>query len=402
MLAIEPNTDQSPSPITSNRIQFILVITVVFLYWAGLYLYVPTLPVYVQTKTEFFEMVGVVIAMYGLWQAILRLPLGILSDWVGRRKPFILIGLALVGIGAWIMGSANGISGMLVGRSITGLSAATWVLLVVVFSSLFPPREAVRASSILTLIGSTSRFLATSLNGVLNNIGGYPLAYYLAAVLSAVSIVLYLFVKEKPRPSKAPSLDVTGRLIIRRDVLTPALVSAVFHFLGMASTFGFIPILAKNLGAGNIAQSFLVSMSIGVFAIGNLAASWSAKRTNSKNIVIISLVIIVIGILFGALASSLWLVFVAQFLTGFAGGFSYPVLMGMSIENVDEDQRSTAMGLHQSVYAIGMFAGPWLSGILADKIGIQPMFAVISASALVLGLFGIRLLHGVKETLPVT
>ncbi len=57
----------------ASRTQFILVVAVVLLYWSALYLYVPTLPVYVETKTELLEMVGVVIAMYGLWQALLRL-----------------------------------------------------------------------------------------------------------------------------------------------------------------------------------------------------------------------------------------------------------------------------------------------------------------------------------------
>jgi MFS family permease len=60
--------------------------------------------------------------------------------------------------------------------------------------------------------------------------------------------------------------------------------------------------------------------------------------------------------------------------------------MGMSIEKVDESERATAMGLHQAVYSSGMFAGPWLSGILADAIGIQPMFAVTGAVALLLSL----------------
>jgi MFS family permease len=64
------------------------------------------------------------------------------------------------------------------------------------------------------------------------------------------------------------------------------------------------------------------------------------------------------------------------------------VLMGMSIEYVSDAERATAMGLHQSVYAIGMFAGPWLSGILAVKMGIQPMFGVTAFGVLVLGITG--------------
>jgi MFS family permease len=62
--------------------------------------------------------------------------------------------------------------------------------------------------------------------------------------------------------------------------------------------------------------------------------------------------------------------------------------MGMSIANVNEGQRSTAMGLHQAVYGLGMFAGPWLSGLLAAPLGLQPMFAVTAAVVLGLGVAG--------------
>jgi predicted MFS family arabinose efflux permease len=46
------------------------------------------------------------------------------------------------------------------------------------------------------------------------------------------------------------------------------------------------------------------------------------------------------------------------------------------------------MGIHQAVYAIGMFAGPWLSGILADGLGLRPMFWITAAGCLALGLLG--------------
>jgi len=115
-----------------------------FLYWVALYLYVPTLPTYVQARPMTWRWVGTVLSMYGLWQAIIRLPLGITVDWVGWRKPFIIIGFGLVGLGAWTMGTTGSVNGLTIGRAITGLAAGTWVLLVVGFTSLFPPQEAVR------------------------------------------------------------------------------------------------------------------------------------------------------------------------------------------------------------------------------------------------------------------
>jgi MFS family permease len=46
------------------------------------------------------------------------------------------------------------------------------------------------------------------------------------------------------------------------------------------------------------------------------------------------------------------------------------------------------------VYAIGMFGGPWFSGILAQTIGLRWMFIVTAFSTLVLGLLGASKLRG--------
>ncbi len=50
------------------------------------------------------------------------------------------------------------------------------------------------------------------------------------------------------------------------------------------------------------------------------------------------------------------------------------------------------MGLHQAIYAIGMFLGPWMSGIVAQWIGIRPMFDATAVGALALGFLGTRML----------
>jgi len=362
-----------------------LVGLVVFLYWVALYLYVPTLPTFVESKSDTLALVGVVLAQYGLWQALIRLPLGIAADWAGRRKPFIVAGFLLAGLGALTMGLARGVSGLLAGRAVTGLAAGTWVLLVVLFSDMFPPQEAVRASALLTFIGSAGRVLATSVTGWLNGLGGYPLAFFMAAGSGALAVLVVLPAREDRRSPRQPSLRSIGRLITRRDVLLPALLAAVSQYVNWTATFSFTPILAQQLGATDVAQSMLVSSNIGLFTLGNLVATALVHRIGARRLATASLVLMSLGLGGAALAPALPLLFVSQFCIGLFQGVGYPVLMGMSIEHVDDARRSTAMGLHQAVYAVGMFTGPWLSGLLADAIGIQPMFGVTAAVCLGVG-----------------
>jgi DHA1 family multidrug resistance protein-like MFS transporter len=379
----------APIPTTrlGSRQLITLYAVVVFLFWISLYLYVPTLPTYAESKSENLALVGVVLAQYGLWQGIVRLPVGIAADWLGRRKPFIVTGIALAGLGALAMGRAGDVNGLIVGRAITGLAAATWVPLVAVFSSLFPPREAVRASAVLSLINSVGRVLATSVTGWLNGLGGYSLAFLLATGVAALAFLVALPAREDCRPPQQPSIGGTGRLITRRDVLLPSVLSAVAQYVNWGTTFGFLPVLAGQLGGTDVTQSMLASMHIGLSTVGGLVVATIVSRIGPRRLVYFQFVLLSLGVGIAALASSLPLVFAAQFCIGLSTGVGYPVLMGMSIEKVVEANRTTAMGLHQAVYAIGMFAGPGLSGILADAIGIRPMFGVTAFVCLALGLF---------------
>ena len=394
----QPLALTSKSPATKRRWAIALYGIVTWLYWVALYLYAPTLPTYVESKSENLALVGVVLSMYGLWQAIVRLPLGIAADWVGWRKPFIVVGLFLTGLGAWTMGVADGVNGLILGRAITGLSAGTWVLLVVAFSSLFPPQQAVRATSILTLVGSVARVIATSITGSLNELGGYSLPFFLAAGFAMVALFVVVPAEEKRRPRKRPSLGGVGHLITRRDVLLPSVLSAVIQYANWATSLAFVPILARRFGATGVTQSLLVGMGMAVVTLGNFFATILARRLGARRLTSISFVGICGGIIIAAIAPSLTVVFIAQFCISLAVAIGYPVLMGMSIQDVEDAQRTTAMGLHQAVYAIGMFAGPWLSGILADLLGLQPMLAVTAVLVLVAGLLGARGLTKQRST----
>jgi len=370
-----------------RRITVAMFGAAVFLYWASLYLYVPTLPTFVESKSDYLAMVGVVLAQYGLWQAIIRLPLGIAADWLGWHKAMIVAGLGLSGLGALVMGLAGDVTQLAVGRAITGLAAGTWVPLVAVFSGLFRPDEAVRAIALLTLFGSVGRVLATSITGSLNQMGGYSLAFFLASGAAALAIVIVLLTPKQRRPSQQPSLGGVARLVSRRDVLFPALLAAVSQYANWTATFSFMPILAQKLGATDVTLSMLLSLHIGVVVMGNLAATGIVARTGARRLVYASFALLFAGLGIAALAPTLAVIFIAQFVLGMSQGIGYPVLMGLSIRFVSNANRTTATGLHQAVYAIGMFGGPWLSGILADAIGIQPMFGVTAFASLFLGFY---------------
>lgn len=366
-----------------------LYATAVFLFWFSQYIYVPMFPIFVQNRTTALGAVGLVLSMYGLWQAVIRLPLGMVSDWVGRRKPFILAGLACSGIGAFIMVSSPGVEGLAIGRGVSGLAAGSWVPLVVAFSSLFPPNEAVRATALLAFFNSLGRILAGALAGPLSEWFGYPFTFLVAICVSALAVVVFLPIREGFKPlSDHPSAASVRKIVMRREVMLPSVLAAVGQYVNWAISFGFLIIRVSQLDGDNIAQGICVTTLLLATAVGNLISSSYVAGLGSKPLLYVGFVLLAVGTLWAAFSPTLLWLFAASAFLGLGIGSTGPILMGLSIQGIADGERTTAMGVHQTVYAIGMFTGPALSGVVANIVGIQGMFFVTALTCLVLGVVG--------------
>jgi len=350
-----------------------------FLYWAALYIYVPILPAYVKGRAASLTEVGVVLSMFGLWEALLRTPLGVVVDATGRRKSFLLSGFLAAGIGAMILARGTSVGALTFGRALTGASSAIWAPMIVVFSSFYPPERTVFTTSLLALLCSLGQMVATSCTGFLAMAGGYPLTFYVGAGLAVIASVVLAGIR-LPRNERASGVSARSILavFVRRDVLMPSFANAVCQLGGWAVLYGFLPLLARQLGAGEVVISLLLTAALASNTATNLIVTLAARHGRTRAILHASFLLFAVGIAAAAIAHSIALLFVATIAMGAANGFFFPLLMGLSIEQVDGAHRSTAMGIHQAVYAVGMFVGPWLGGVLSDAMGIRWMFAAVA------------------------
>jgi len=66
--------------------------------------------------------------------------------------------------------------------------------------------------------------------------------------------------------------------------------------------------------------------------------------------------------------------FGTQLIGGFGRGLVFPLLMAFAVASVEDRVKATAMGIFQSLYAIGMFAGPVMVGAVGDIAGLDAGF----------------------------
>ena len=96
--------------------------SIVSLRMLGLFLIFPVFALYAEGLAGVTPaLVGIAIGAYGLTQAFLQVPFGMLSDRLGR-KPVIAAGLLLFAAGSVLAALSDSIWGVIAGRMLQGLS----------------------------------------------------------------------------------------------------------------------------------------------------------------------------------------------------------------------------------------------------------------------------------------
>jgi MFS family permease len=62
--------------------------------------------------------------------------------------------------------------------------------------------------------------------------------------------------------------------------------------------------------------------------------------------------------------------------------------MSTIVRGFEENYQASAMGIFQAIYAIGMFAGPIFSGVIASKLNLESVFIFSSSISLLIMIVG--------------
>ncbi len=356
----------------------------IVLYWVGLYIYVPILPVYAQSMGASLSLVGLIVASYGVVQLLLRIPLGVASDWLGRRKPFVLAGFLVLVLSCTGLGLATTPELLLLSRALAGLAACSWVASTVLFASYFPPRQVVQATSLLNFFSSGGRVLATTVGGMLAQRFGWASTFWAGAGLALLGLIAMAGAGEERStiPTKRPQAwrDV-GRIGRVPLLLISSLLATLVQYSSFTTTYGFIPVYAADLGASGAQLGWMTAATQIPFTLSALAASRVNERFGERATVVATALLMAVTTFLTPFVSSLGLLALTRIGYGMGHGIIYPTLMGLSLRAVRQSERASAMGIFQAVYALGMFGGPALSGLIADYYGLSTMFLVAGAVA---------------------
>lgn len=383
-------------PIPYRR-SIILFCIATFFYWLGLYLFVPIFPVYAQSMGASLSMVGVVVASYAFPQLLLRIPMGIYYDSMKRRKPMVAMAMVAVSAGALSLGLAPNITFLCVARSITGIGGAIWVAFTIYMVSYYPRQSGARAIGLINFVNGVALVTATFTGGVIAEYWSPRHTFFIAALLGMVGLVILLIGREPAAKSVSNISFASFRKVVSsRLLLVVSFMAVLLQFAMFAGIFGFIPVYAARIGASSADLGNITTVALAAAAVAALLVIPVAERIGYTVTIVIGSILIAGALVAVPFIHAIPVLMAFQVLNGFGRGILQTVLMALSIRSVAPQQRATAMGFYQAIYAVGMISGPMVSGVLADNMGLSAVFYLSASLLLVIG--GMAFLPVIRKT----
>jgi DHA1 family multidrug resistance protein-like MFS transporter len=367
------NFPETPSPFKKSMILFHLC---TMLFWGSVYIYMPILAPYTKLVSGSLQSVGLVMGAYGLSQFLFRIPIGLWSDRLRRRKPFILLGFLFDGLACLGLIFSSNTATLFFSFFTAGIAASMWVVFTVLFSSYFPLEQVFQSMSFILFSLRLSQVIANFAGGVVAEAWGWVAPFYVGAILSLAGLLLATGIAEH-RPEKSGAASFKKLLLVGRNrlLLTVSVFATLLQFATFSTTYGFTPIYAQQIGASKEELGILLFSYMLPCILTTLLSGTYLWRIQQERSFILAGFFLVTGAVFSTpLVSRLGMLYAVQAANGIGVGLAFPLLMGLAIQPIPLEQQGTAMGFFQSLYAAGMSLGPVISGFMGDHLGLPSIF----------------------------
>ena len=308
-----------------------------------------------------------------LWlcQMLIRIPLGIYSDRIGKRRIFVILGMACSTISCIELGIANTPWLALLFRGLAGVAAAAWVVFTVMYASFYPAEQSGKAMAVIMFYTSLGQLAASAFGGVAADALGYQAPFIIGGGVGLIGLILSTRIKEPAIRTQPLNLRSLIKVGLNPQLLWISTLALLVQAINFATIYGFNQSYAVSVGANDQQLTFLMLVSALAIAVASRASNSVAARIGERRALVLSFVMMMLASGSVPYTSSIPVLYLTQAVNGLGRGLIYPVLLSLSIKCVTPDKRSTAMGFFQALYGIGMTAGPVFAGWISDQFGMQ-------------------------------
>jgi MFS family permease len=355
---------------------FLIVLVDVF----GMTLVIPLLAIYAETFHATPLQATMLVSVYAACQLISGPVIGHISDRVGRKQ-MLLISQIGTFIGFIVMGRARALWMLYVARILDGSTAGNLSLAQAYISDHTEPSQRAKSFGLIGIAFGVGFFIGPSLTGYLSAKYGMTTPIYLAAVMSATSILCTATLL-KGGPQSHHAFDDREAALHWRTYTKyfgrPGLRERLLQFLFFITSFSlFISGFAlfaerrftyegRPFGPREIGYVFGYVGFLGIILQGGLIGRL-VKRFGESALVAAGFIALVIGYFGLGIASSFALLMLTGTLAAFGNGVIRPALTSLITQQAGRQEQGVVLGITQSLMSMASIVTPIVGGLLIER-----------------------------------
>ncbi|MEE8157146.1 MAG: MFS transporter [Gammaproteobacteria bacterium] len=364
----------------------VLLAAVVSARMIGVFMLLPVLAIYAEALAGQRPMlIGLVIGVHGITQAGLQIPLGRLSDRIGR-KPVLIGGLLIFAAGSVVAALSDHIAGIIAGRALQGAGAISAALIALLADHTRPVLRT-RAMAVVGISVGGSFMLALVLGPALNRLIGVPGLFWAGAGLAlAALLIIATGVPESPRREPvAFRLTLENRGTLAGSGLVPAYLGVFVLHVTLTALFIAAPFMLRDqLGILGDDHWRIYLTVLPASLVGTIPLILWSERASRQSVVFMTAMgcLILACVLLGAGIVDRWPVLgaLALYFAGF--NFLEARLPALVSQKAPEHQRGTALGIYATAQFFGAFVGGVAGGWLLGAYGVPGIFYACALAGL--------------------
>jgi len=357
--------------------------TVFGLRMLGLFMILPVFAIYGPQLTGYTPIwLGLAIGAYGLTQALLQIPMGILSDKFGR-KPIILIGLVVFALGSVVAATSETIYGVVLGRALQGMGAIASAVLALAADLTREEQRPKVMATIGMFIGMSFTF-ALVLGPIVAQSYGLSGLFWFTGLLTILAMLMIQFmvpnsVNKAPKGDSVAMIDQLGNLIKHPQL---ARLNTGVFVLHMALTACFLTLPTRLISSGLLLedhwQLYLPTLICAFFLMVPFMI-FAMKKQKEKEMFVAAIVLLGGALfLFGVLPNQLVSLIALIILFFVAFNYLEATMPSILSRIAPAGVKGSAMGIFSSSQFFGAFVGGVLGGWLVANYGEASVFYVMS------------------------
>lgn len=339
----------------------------------------PTFSLHARSLGIGLGALGFLNALTGIVQLIVAVPLGVLSDRLGRPA-LIVGGMACFAGGLLCFAGARGMPLLILGRILFGLAGvAVFQIGTAHLGDITAPGERSFAFGLYATAMGLGFTIGPLLGGQIAERAGTAAAYLVGAGVALIGGVLAARMVRRPASSGGGATGGRGLWAIARTLRRPdlALVSLgnllmAWAFTGAITTF--FPLYGNALGLSAATIGVFFALRAFVSALGRLPNGLIVRAFGNQAVLLTALAVDAIVMLALAWAGTPWLLAVLLALEGLAYGAYLVAGQSYIADQTTAENRGTAVGLYGMASSIGGIAAPAGLGVLASAWGLPAVF----------------------------